>query len=115
MVIKKVSGIITLLIVTLLSVNALAHDEKGVPQKLMVGTMVAPPFAMKTADGRWEGLSIELLKMIAQDLGVEYELIEYNNIGQIVEVVEKGELDVFTALAVTESRDAARQPAARTG
>lgn len=105
MVIKKVSGIITLWIVMLLSVNALAQDEMGVPQKLLVGTMVAPPFAMKTADGSWEGLSIELLRMIAQDLGVEYELIEYNNIGQIVEVVEKGELDVFTALAVTESRE----------
>jgi polar amino acid transport system substrate-binding protein len=104
-VIKKFSGIITLWIVTLLSVNALSQDEKGVPQKLLVGTMVAPPFAMKTTDGRWEGLSIELWQAIAQDLGVEYELIEYNNIGQIVEVVEKGELDVFTALAVTESRE----------
>ncbi len=89
----------------LLSVNALAQDEKGVPQKLLVGTMVVPPIAMKTADGRWEGLSIELWQAIAQDLGVKYELIEYNNIGQIVEVVEKGELDVFTVLAVTESRE----------
>jgi ABC-type amino acid transport substrate-binding protein len=95
----------TLWIITLLSVNALAQDEKGVPQKLMVGTMVAPPFAMKTADGSWEGLSIELVKMIGQDLGVEYELIEYNDIGQIVEVVEKGKLDVFTVMAVTESHE----------
>jgi ABC-type amino acid transport substrate-binding protein len=104
-VIKKVFGIITLWIITLLSVNALAQDEKGVPQKLLVGVMVTPPFAMKTTDGRWEGLSIELWQAIAQDLGVEYELIEYNSIGQIVEVVEKGELDVFTASAVTESRE----------
>ena len=75
MVVKKVSRIITFWVFTLLSVNALAQDETVVPQKLMVGTMVAPPFAMKTADGSWEGLSIELVKMIAQDLGAEYELV----------------------------------------
>ena len=57
--------------------------------------MVAPPFTMKTADGRWEGLSIEFWQAIAQELGGEYELIEYNTLGQIVEVVEKGELDVI--------------------
>jgi hypothetical protein len=45
------------------------------------------------------------MKMIARDLGVEYELIEFNNISQIVAAVEKGELDVFTPLAVTESRE----------
>ena len=94
-VIRKISGFITLWIFTLLSVNALAHDEKAVPQKLLVGTMVAPPFAMKTADGRWEGLSIGLLEMIAHDLGVEYEFVEYNNIGQMLEEVEKGKLNVF--------------------
>jgi len=50
-VIKKISGLIILWMITLLSVNALASDEKAVPQKLLVGAMVAPPFAMKTADG----------------------------------------------------------------
>jgi ABC-type amino acid transport substrate-binding protein len=103
--IKRVSGIVALWVVMLLSVNALAHDERAVPQKLLVGTMVAPPFAMKTADGRWEGLSIELMKMITRDLAVEYELIEFNNISQVVEAVEKGELDLYTPLAVTESRE----------
>ncbi len=105
MAIKKVCVIVTLWIVMLLSVNALAHDEKDVPQKLLVGTMVAPPFAMKTADGGWEGLAIELWQAIAKDLGVEYELKEYNNIDQIVAVVEKGELDVFAASAVTAPRE----------
>ena len=103
--IKKVCVIVVLWIVMLLSVNALASDEKAVPQKLLVGAMVAPPFAMKTADGRWEGFSIELLKMIAQDLGTEYEIVEYNSFAQILEELEKGKLDVFTALAVTAQRE----------
>ena len=105
MAIKKVCVIVVLWIVMLLPVNALASNEKAVPQKLLVGAMVAPPFAMKTADGRWEGFSIELLKMITQDLGTEYEMVEYNSFAQILEEVEKGKLDVFTALAVTAQRE----------
>ena len=105
MAIKKVCVIVVLWIVMLLSVNALASDEKAVSQKLLVGAMVAPPFVMKTADGRWEGFSIELLQLIAQDLGTEYEMVEYNSFAQILEEVEKGKLDVFTALAVTAQRE----------
>jgi ABC-type amino acid transport substrate-binding protein len=106
MAIKKVSAIITLWVVIFLSVNARAHDERDLPQKLLVGTMVTPPFAMKTADGRWEGLAIELWQEIAQVLGVEYEVVEYNNFGRIIKEVEKGELDVCITLAVTEPREA---------
>ena len=104
-VIKKISGIIILWTFALLSVHALASDEKAVPQKLLVGAMVAPPFAMKTADGRWEGLSIGLIEMITRDLGVEYEIVEYNNYHQVLEAVEKGKLNLFTALAVTAPRE----------
>ena len=103
--IKKLSGILVLWILASLSVIALASDEKAVPQKLLVGAMVAPPFAMKTVDGRWEGLSIGLIEMITRDLGVEYELVEYNNYPQVMEAIEKGKLNLFTALAVTAPRE----------
>jgi hypothetical protein len=53
MVIAKIVGIVTLLIVTLLSVKALAQDDKAVPAKLLVGVVDAPPFSMKTTDGSW--------------------------------------------------------------
>jgi len=101
----KLSGILFLWIFASLPVIALASDEKAVPQKLRVGSMVAPPFAMKTADGRWEGLSIGLIEMITRDLGVEYELVEYNNFPQVMEAIEKGKLNLYTALAVTAPRE----------
>jgi len=103
--IKKLSGILVLWFFASLSVIALAHDKTGIPQKLLVGTMVKPPFAMKTADGSWGGLSIGILDKIARDLGVEYELVEYDSFAQILEAVEKGKLDVVTALAVTAPRE----------
>jgi ABC-type amino acid transport substrate-binding protein len=103
--IKKVSGIIIFWIFASLSVIALADDETAIPQKLLVGTMDKPPFALKTADGSWGGLSIGLLDMIARDLGLEYELVEYDSFAEILEAVENGKLDVVTALAVTAPRE----------
>ncbi len=37
-----------------------AQQEMPGASKIMVGTVEAPPFATKTADGDWEGLSIDL-------------------------------------------------------
>jgi ABC-type amino acid transport substrate-binding protein len=105
MVIEKIDGIITIWVIVFMPVKAPAQDKSTAREKLMVATMVAPPFAMKTADGRWEGLGIELWQAIVQELGVEYELIEYNRIGQILEAFEKGELDALPALAVKASRE----------
>jgi hypothetical protein len=67
--------------------------------------MDKPPFALKTVDGSWKGLSIGLLDMIARDLGLEYELVEYDSFAEILAAVEKGKVDVVTALAVTAPRE----------
>ena len=104
MVIAKIAGIVTLLIVTLLSVKALAQDDKAVPDKLLVGVVDVPPFSMKTTDGSWDGLSIALWQAVAQELGVEFELLEYS-IEQELDALKRGEVDVILALAVTEQRE----------
>jgi ABC-type amino acid transport substrate-binding protein len=104
MVIARVLGIVTLCIFTLLSVTALAQDDKAVPDKLLVGVVDAPPFYMKTPDGRWEGLSIELWQAVAQEWGVEFELREYS-FEQLRDAVIRGKVDVILALAVTEQRE----------
>jgi ABC-type amino acid transport substrate-binding protein len=110
MVIAKIAGFVTLLIVILLSVKALAQDDSGAPDKLLVGVVDAPPFAMKTTDGSWEGLSIELWQAIAQELGVEFELREYSPVReyspeQLLDAVTRGEVDVIPALAATEQHE----------
>ena len=102
MVIVRVLGIVTLWILTLLPVNALAQEDRAATDKLLVGTIFAPPVSMKSADGQWEGLSIELWRRVAQELGVQYDLREYRSIGEIVAAVEKNEVDVITVMAVTK-------------
>jgi polar amino acid transport system substrate-binding protein len=103
-VIARIVGIVMLLIVTLLSAKALAQDDSGAPDKLLVGVVDAPPFYMKTTDGSWEGLSIELWQAIAQELGVEFELREYS-VEQLPDAVKRGEIDVIPALAATEQHE----------
>jgi ABC-type amino acid transport substrate-binding protein len=102
--IAKIAGIVTLLVVTLLSVNTLARDDKAVPDKLLVGVVDAPPFYIKTPDGSWEGLSIELWQEVAQELGVEFELREYN-FEKVHDAIKRGEVDIIPATAVTEQRE----------
>ena len=105
MVIARVLGIVTLWIFTLLPINALAQDDRAATDKLLVGTIFAPPVSMKLADGQWDGLSIELWHRVAQKLGVQYELREYSSIGEILAAVENRELDVITAMPVTKHRE----------
>jgi ABC-type amino acid transport substrate-binding protein len=83
--------------------RALAVDGRTAPGKLRVGTTVAPPFAMKASDGRWEGLGIELWQKIAAELDVEYEFAEFESIEQVLEAFKKKELDLVPAMAITES------------
>lgn len=105
MVMARVVGVVILLVVTLLPVSAYSQGGSDVPDKLLVGTIFAPPLSMKAADGQWEGFGIELWRRVAQKLGVEYELREYQSFGEIVAAVEKRELDLTIALAVTKQRE----------
>ena len=104
MAIVRVLVIATLWIFGLLPVNALAEHDSAVPDKVLVGVVAAPPFAMKKTDGRWEGLSIELWQEIAQELGVEFELREYS-FEQLLDAVTRGEVDVMPGLAATEQHE----------
>jgi len=102
MIMARIVGIIILWVVTLLPVNAYSQDASVAPGKLLVGTISLPPVSMKSADGQWEGLSIELWHRVAQKLRVQYELREYKSLGEIVAAVENRELDVITAMPVTK-------------
>ena len=46
-----------------------AADAAAAPlQELVIGTKEAAPFAMKSADGSWSGISIDQWRRIADDL-----------------------------------------------
>ncbi len=86
----------------------LAPAAEEPPQKLVVGTREAPPFAMKDGDGEWDGLSIELWRKVADELGVDFELREMGSPDSLVDAVADGSVDLSVA-AVTVTAERARR------
>lgn len=74
-------------------------------QKLVVGVAVGPPFDIRGADGSWSGISVELWKEIAKELGLTYEFRETNLSGSFAGLAQ-GWLDVSVGpLSITAQRE----------
>lgn len=73
---------------------------------LVVGTKIAPPFVMKSADGDgYTGISIKLWEALAQELGIKYRY-EQRPLKQLFTGLEDGSLDIsVAALTTTASRE----------
>ena len=73
-------------------------------RELVVGTKVAPPFAMKAENGTWHGISIDLWRRIAEQVHLRYRFQE-TTLSGLTEGVADGALDAsVAALTVTEPR-----------
>jgi polar amino acid transport system substrate-binding protein len=73
-------------------------------ETIVVGTHAAPPFVLENPNGTLSGISIELWKEIADDLGLDYE-IGTMEIAQLLKGLQDGTLDVVAgALTVTAKR-----------
>jgi ABC-type amino acid transport substrate-binding protein len=57
---------------------------------------------MKTADGRWEGFSVELWQAVAKYLNVPFEFREFSSLENLIVALEKKEIDAFPSLPVGE-------------
>ena len=72
---------------------------------LIVGTKIAPPFAMKAADGTWSGISIELWRRIAADLHLNYRFQEAS-LEELITGPATHKFDAsIAAITVTAARD----------
>jgi polar amino acid transport system substrate-binding protein len=75
--------------------------------KLIVGTKHAPPFAIKSEDGTWSGVSIDLWRAVAAELDLKYEFKEYDLAG-LLKATREGSIDAaVAALTVTAEREEA--------
>ncbi|MBV8227648.1 MAG: transporter substrate-binding domain-containing protein, partial [Verrucomicrobia bacterium] len=68
-------------------------------RELIIGTKVAPPFAMKGEDGTWRGISIDLWRHVADQIHLRYRFQETTLKG-LTDGVATGSLDAAVA-AVT--------------
>jgi polar amino acid transport system substrate-binding protein len=75
-------------------------------RRLIVATKEAPPFAMRSEDGTWNGISIELWNRVAQKLGFSTTYREYRTVPEMLAAVESGGADVaVAAISVTPERE----------
>lgn len=89
----------------LIAIAGIVEAQSAPDQVLVVGTKSAPPFAVKNADGSWQGISIELWRKIATKLNLTYELREYDLQG-LLNGVAQGRLDAaVAALTITAERE----------
>jgi len=97
---------VRVLLVFVLSLHLACSAEVSSPSSiLLVGTKVAPPFAMKDKEGHWEGISIELWDLIAKRLGLVYRF-EERTLKTLLDGVESRQLDVgIAAITITADRE----------
>ena len=80
-------------------------DTAGPDKILKIGTKISPPMAMKSKDGTWEGISIELWKKIAAELHVRYEFVEMP-LTDLLKSVQTSSIDAAVgSLSVTSERE----------
>jgi polar amino acid transport system substrate-binding protein len=74
-------------------------------RELVIGTKEAPPFAMRAADGKWQGIDIDLWRHIAEDLQLHYRFSEASNLEGLIDGIIAGKFDVaMAAITVTAGR-----------
>ena len=70
-----------------------------------MGIKESPPFVIRHEDGRWSGISIDLWRAVAKDLGVEYSFQAFDLDG-LLKAVKERKVDVAVgALTITERRE----------
>ena len=72
---------------------------------LRIGTKEAAPFAVLNEDGTWSGISIELWRGVANEIGLRYEFVDLP-LDEILASVESGDLDAgVAAITITHDRE----------
>lgn len=102
---RFLASLFFLLAVSLLvSAVSFARTDSGNEDlaQLTIAAMEFPPFAMKSADGEWRGLSFDLLDRISAQLGRDYHVREYTDITALLAAISAGEVDLTPVLAARE-------------
>jgi ABC-type amino acid transport substrate-binding protein len=102
---------VALLVVTLALPVRVAWAQAAAPEtpalnEIVVGTKEAPPFAMRSPEGAWTGVSIELWNKIAEKFGYRTTFREYKTVPELLAAVSDGSVNVATAaITVTSERE----------
>jgi polar amino acid transport system substrate-binding protein len=104
-IVALVGGVLILTGPCRAQVPDIAKAEFTSQDELVVGTKEAPPFAMKAADGTWNGISIDLWRRVADELHLHYRFYEEPTAQGLIDGVTNGRFEIaVAALTVTGAR-----------
>ena len=87
------------------AISSTNHQNVRLNSHLIIGTKVAPPFAMKNEAGEWTGLSIELWNEIANRLNFKFSWKELDLVN-LLNDVSQGNIDAgIAAITITSERE----------
>jgi polar amino acid transport system substrate-binding protein len=94
----------SLLVFLACSGGTLFSQEGTSDQMLRVGLRESPPFVIVDGD-LYSGLSVDLWQSIAPMLNMQYEYVYYNDLGELLLAIEKGDVDLcINPMTVTSER-----------
>lgn len=102
----KIFALLCVWFTLLFPARALSQNDNATSQMLRVGVINLAPLSMKTADGRWEGYSVELWQDVATRIGVPFEFQEFQNLETLLEALAQRRIDVIPSLPVRERFEA---------
>lgn len=103
---KICTVLVAVALAMLIQAPQVSAQNPGSPQsrELVIGTKVAPPFAMKAKDGTWHGISIDLWRRIADQIHIRYRFQETTLQGLIDGVADHSLDAAVAAVTVTGPR-----------
>ena len=75
-------------------------EPQGAPERVRVGIFDRPPFAIRTADGAWLGMGVDLWRMTAEDLGLAYDYVEIDR-SAVADALASGQIDLALPVDAT--------------
>lgn len=92
-------------VITLLMLLGMFTSHFAFSAELRVGVKEAPPFAFQDANQQWQGISVELWRRVAEDLGKPFVFVPQSTVNDLLAGIEQGQLDVGVgAITVTAER-----------
>ena len=98
---QRVPAILAILLVLAAHPAAAQQTEAGAaPERVTVGVFDRPPFAIRTIDGAWLGMGVDLWRMTAEDLGLAYDYVEIDR-ADVAAALGSGRIDLALPVDAT--------------
>nr|WKN39613.1 transporter substrate-binding domain-containing protein [Tunicatimonas sp. TK19036] len=95
-----------LALLLLLNISLATWAQTDSARVMRVGIKTVVPFVFDNADSVYSGISILFWEKVAEDIGLQYEYINYPDIESLLNAVEQNEVDAaLGAITITDERE----------